>query len=133
MLETIGRWLHDGGGAQDVLDDLQLHAAMTSFFRHPTDHLPPAISSADEPSVQHGYSLVRDNLKAVSAAFTSQTLRPLMRMIPALEAAVDGVSSLAPVFNAEPPDLDKLDPAEFVSNLDAMALAAFRNVAQEVI
>ena len=132
MLETIGRWLHDGGGAQDALDDPQLHSAIMTFFRHPTDHSPPAMSPADEASVQHGFSLVKDNLVAVSAAFSTQTLRPLIRMLPALEGVTDVTSTLAPAFSAESPNVDALDPADLVSNLDAMALAAFRNVTQEV-
>ena len=131
VLETIGRWLHDGGGAQDALDDLQLYSAMRSFFRHPTDHLPPATANADDPSIQHGFSLVRDNLKGVISAFTAQTFRPIMRVVPALEAATDSTSALAPTFSADPPNVDQLDPAELVSNLDAMALCNLNERAAE--
>lgn len=131
VLETISRWIHDGGGAQDALDDPQLHSAMLSFFRHPTDHAAPVVAAADLSSVQHGFSLVNENLKAVFASFSAQTMRPIVRTISVYEAAADG-SSAASNAGPEPPDIDQLSPEALVNNLDSMAAAAFRNVTQEV-
>ena len=129
VLETINRWLHDGGGAQDALDDPQLHAAVTAFFRHPTDHLPPSVNSEDTAAIRHGYALVRDNLTAVYSSYTAQTQRPSVRLIPYLEASSE---SSASGFSTQPLDVDQMDPMELVDSLDVMAMAAFHNVTQEV-
>ncbi|KAJ3539493.1 hypothetical protein NM688_g6351 [Phlebia brevispora] len=130
VIETISRWIHDGGGAQDALDDFQLNAALLSFFRHPTEHSPPPVSVADTPSVQHGFALINDNLKAVFAAFTAQTSRPILRSIPVSDISTEASASIS-TSSSEPPDVDKLSPGDFIQNLDAMALATFRNVTQE--
>ena len=129
VLETISRWIHDGGGAQDALDDPQLHAAIAAFFRHPTDHLPPSVTSEDAPAIRHGFSLVRENLTAVYASFTAQTQRPTVRSIPYLEASFDSAVSS---FSTQPLDVDQMSPMELVDSLDVMAMAAFHNVTQEV-
>ena len=104
---------------------------MMSFFRHPTDHSPPVVSIDDTPSVQHGFTLINENLKAVFASFCMQTQRPVTRTVLFVESTTEGSSS-TPAFGSQPPDIDQVDPASLVDNLDAMVMAAFRNVTQEV-
>ena len=118
-------------GAQDALDDPQLHSAMLSFFRHPIDHSAPIASPDDAPSVQHGFALIKENLKAVFASFTAQTQRPIIRTISYAESGNDSGNATSN-FGSHPPDIDHVDPATLVDNLDAMVMAALRNVTQEV-
>ncbi len=127
VLETFNRWIHDGGGAQDALDDHQLLSSFISFFRHPTDHEPPEAIASDS-NVQAAFGIINDNRKAVYASFTAQTMRPTVRAVP---EPVSELSSSAS-FSHEPPDIDSIEPEELVGNLDAMAAATFRNVTQEV-
>ncbi|THG94626.1 hypothetical protein EW026_g6885 [Hermanssonia centrifuga] len=130
VLETINRWIHDGGGVQDALDDPHLYCSIMSFFRHPTDHSPPTgVSTANAPAIHHGFSLVNNNLKAVFTSFTAQTRRPIARTTPVLEPIAEASSDSE--FGSKPPDIDKISPEELVNNLDAMAYATFRNVGQE--
>lgn len=102
-----------------------------TFFRHPTEHSPPVVTPSDESNVQHGFALVKENLKAVFVAFTSQTSRPILRSIPACEVTTESPASTATA-GSELPNIDEISPEDLVQNLDAMALATFRNVTQEV-
>ncbi|KAI0090890.1 hypothetical protein BDY19DRAFT_887550 [Irpex rosettiformis] len=126
VLETINRWIHEGGGAQDALDDPQLLSSFISFFRHPTDHEPPEAVASDF-NVHAGFGTINDNRKAVYASFTAQIMRPTVRAVP------DPVteSSNPASYSSDPPDIDNIEPEELVGNLDAMAAATFRNVTQE--
>ncbi|KAF7797130.1 hypothetical protein EIP86_008322 [Pleurotus ostreatoroseus] len=130
VLETISRWIHDGGGSQDALDDPQLYSALMTFFRHPTEHSPPVVSPSDDTNVQHGFALINENLKAVFAAFISQTSRPILRSIPACDVSTESSANTA-ASGSELPNVDEVSPKDLVQNLDAMALATFRNVTQE--
>lgn len=129
VLETINRWIHDGAGAQDALDDSQLLASFTAFFRDSSDHAPPShLLNNNDSNVHGGFSLINDNRKAVYASFMAQTMRPIVR--PALEPVGD--SSTSASYGPEAPDIEKITAEELVGNLDAMAAATFRNVTQEV-
>lgn len=127
VLETMKRWILEGGGAQDALDDPQLHSSFISFLRHPTDHEPPDAVASDQ-NVQNGFRTINDSRTEVYASFTAQTMRPTVRAVP------DQVteSSTSASYNPDPPDIDHIEPEELVGNLDAMAAATFRNVTQEV-
>ena len=126
IFDTMTKWIGQGGGAQDALDDSALYAAMADFLKRPADHIP---DDADE-SVKHGLTLLGDMRKVLFAAFTAQTLRPLARL--ALVTDHKRSRSIVHAYGAEPPDIDKVTAEELVNNLDAMAGAAFRNVVQEV-
>jgi GTPase-activating protein BEM2 len=126
VLETMNRWIHEGGGAQDALDYPQLLSSFIAFFSHPTDHEPPEGLVSDY-NIQAGFSLINDNRKAVYASFTAQTMRPTVKAMP------DSINELTSTsFSPDPPDIDNIEVEELVGNLDAMAAAAFRNVTQEV-
>lgn len=129
VLETISRWIHEGGGAQDALDDPQLHASLMSFFNNPTEHTPSADASGDA-NVQRGFATINENRKAVLISFSLQTMRPITRNMSGSELFLD--PSPSPSFGPDPPDIDQIKPEALVSNIDAMAAAAFRNVTQEV-
>lgn len=130
VLETMSRWIHEGGGAQDALDDPQLYASFMTFFNSPTEHAPPT-EFADDAHVQRGFATINENRKAVLASFTLQTMRPISRNSMGSELYASE-SSTSPSFGSEPPDIDKTKPEELVNNIDAMAAATFRNVTQEV-
>lgn len=127
VLETLNRWIHDGGGAQDALDDPQLLSSFMTFFRHKPDHEPPALLAADA-NVQAGFTLINENRKAVQASFITQTMRPIVKAIPDPVVEVPSATSYGP----DAPDIDNIEPEELVGNMDAMAAATFRNVTQEV-
>ena len=129
VLETMSRWIHEGGGAQDALDDAQLHTSVLSFLSSPTEHAPPSELS-DEPQVQRAFATINENRKAVLQSFSLQTMRPLSRHVSASELYSE--SSQAPSFGSDAPDIDTITPEDLVSNFDAMAAAAFQNVTQEV-
>ncbi|KAI0689000.1 hypothetical protein BC835DRAFT_1371134 [Cytidiella melzeri] len=126
VLEAMNRWIHEGGGAQDALDDPQLLSAFMSFFSHPTDHEPPEGLTSD-PHVQAGFSLINDNRRAVRASFTAQSMRPIVRALP----DPTGESFPSASYDSDPPDVDSIEAEELVGNLDAMAAATFRNVTKE--
>lgn len=129
VLETISRWIHEGGGAQDTLDDPQLYASLLSFFNSPTEHAPPA-ESASDPQVQRGFATINENRKAVLISLSLQTLRPIARNVFGSEILLE--PSPSPSFGPEAPDIDQVKPEDLVNNIDAMAAAAFRNVTHEV-
>lgn len=126
-METVSKWLTIGGGAQDALDDTQLYSSLAVFLSQPIE----TSLSADESNAPHGLVVLEDTRKSLLALFQSQVKRPLTKAAPAPSAS----SSRSPStrsFGSEPPDIDSTDAETLVSNLDAMASAAFRNVVQEV-
>jgi GTPase-activating protein BEM2 len=132
VFETINRWIHDGGGAQDALDDAQLYASIISFLDSTTEHCPPS-ELADDSQVQRAFTTINENRKAVLQSFTHQTMRPLASNISTSELfPQSSQSSQPPSFGSDPPDIDTITAEELVSNFDAMAAAAFQNVTQEV-
>ncbi|KAI5119639.1 hypothetical protein M0805_009001 [Coniferiporia weirii] len=124
-IRTMSEWIHSGGGAQDALDDVELHSAIQSFLSQQSD-LPNSAAQPDEI-----LKLVKDcenERVSLLQTFTAQTMRPQMRHVP-----IRGSSSANTVhnFGIRPPRVEEMTPAELVNNLDAMASAAFRNVNQE--
>lgn len=132
VLESIRRWVQEGGGAQDALDDPQLYSAMLSFFNHPTEHGPPPGVNVPESLMPKTYDLLQENVRNVRASFLLYTMRPILRHHSPSEPVPEPQPSLALSFGVEPPDIDQIDPADLVANLDAMAAAAFRNLSSEV-
>lgn len=126
IFDTMTKWITQGGGAQDALDDPALYAAVLDFLKRPTEPIPDDA----EGSVKHGLTLLDDMRKVLLATFTAQTLRPLARTT--LVTDHKRSRSIVHAYGAEPPDIDKVTAEELVNNLDAMAGAAFRNVVQEV-
>ncbi|KAH8103500.1 hypothetical protein BXZ70DRAFT_925997 [Cristinia sonorae] len=126
VLEAISKWITTGGGAQDALDDSQLYTSLMSFLSQPAE-LPPVADDAVPPP--HGLSVLEDTRRNLLALFSAQQRRPLAKVIPPPSSS----SRSAPTksFGPDPPDIDQIDPETLVSNLDAMAAAAFRNVIQE--
>lgn len=128
VIRTLSEWMQIGSGAQDALDDLELHAAMQAFLSQQIDRDLPNASESPNALTQMLSSLENERL-ALLSDFTEHTLRPQMKHTPVRR------SSLANVvhnFGVRPPRLEEVSPAELVENLDAMASAAFRNVNQEV-
>ena len=122
----MNEWVNRGGGAQDILDDAQLHTSFLSFLDSRAEHeLPEATEEARQQIA------VLDQLRnTLRMTFFTQTLRP---------ARTDTLSDGASVvtgnhnFGSDVPNIDELDAEQLVDNLDAMASAALRNVSQEVL
>lgn len=131
VLEIMGEWVAQGGGAQDALDDAGLYDAFLAFLTQPTEHKPleSAASDADSEVCQalKALDLAR---KTLHMSFLSQTLRPIPRTPAAPESTPDGLGAIS--YGSDLPDIDQLDAEELVNNLNSMASATLRNVTQEV-
>ncbi|KAL5486267.1 BEM2 [Sanghuangporus weigelae] len=152
VIRLIADWIHVGGGAQDALDDIELHSAIQSFFvQHDAEKdLSKVVSRSEELS--RLYKEYEAERVALFDAFAAQTMRPQFRSIPvrgqtttttATISADDGdttnsattvtttATAVVHNFGIRTPKLEEITPSELVDNLDAMASAAFRNVNQE--
>ncbi|KZT03884.1 uncharacterized protein LAESUDRAFT_728564 [Laetiporus sulphureus 93-53] len=127
ILETMNEWINRGGGAQDVLDDLQLHSSFESFLAHCTEELWQHLLD-DDAHKQRSLGLLEQLKKTLDLTFRSQTMRPTP--VPSLQdSIIESTSSQS--FGLDAPDIDRIDAEELVNNLDAMASSTFRNVSQE--
>jgi len=131
VLVTIKEWLTIGGGAQDALDDPQLFSAIQAFFESSSE--PGTVS--EFPPVQHAFETFSEAKRSLQSVFVLQMKRPTIPH--GLQAQrsqrVKKSTRAKNVITRLPPDLDCMDPEEFVDNLDGMASAAFSNVTEEVI
>ncbi|EJD07051.1 uncharacterized protein FOMMEDRAFT_118141 [Fomitiporia mediterranea MF3/22] len=127
VIRVIAEWMHLGSGAQDALDDVELHAAMQSFLgQHAEKDLSNLVSQSDQLSqLLKSYEAERASLLNT---FVEQTMRPQSRSIPVRGQASD---NNVHNFGIRAPKLEDITPDELVDNLDAMAAAAFRNVNQD--
>lgn len=136
VLRTIGDWIHNGGGALDALDDIELFSAIKSFlsfkedreYDHPNDNSTPT-SVNESDGLASLWKDVESARAELLQTFTRQTMRPLIKHVP-VRSSLEG--NAAHGFGVRPPKVEELIPEDLVDNLDAMVAAAFRNVAQEV-
>ena len=130
VLDTLNEWINQGGGAQDALDDGALYEAILAFLTQPAER--KLLESAPESGSSAGQATraLEASRTALLASFRSQTLRPIPRAPPTPELTNDGVAIQS--YSSELPDIDQVAAEELVNNLNAMASATFRNVAQEV-
>ncbi|KZT72385.1 hypothetical protein DAEQUDRAFT_664500 [Daedalea quercina L-15889] len=124
VLETLNEWVNRGGGAQDILDDGQLHTSFLSFLNSRAEHELP---QPTEETCQQ-VSVLDQLRKTLHMSFLSQTLRPTCSDTLS-DSATGAIESLN--FGSEIPNIDELDAEQLVDNLDAMTSAALRNVNQE--
>ncbi|TFK45164.1 hypothetical protein BDQ12DRAFT_50569 [Crucibulum laeve] len=133
VLETMKEWITIGGGAQDILDDLQLYNAVRSFLTSESDHMVFKSENFEDESVRQAWATLTQAKSALHSAFLSQTMRPTIPRV--LHNARPNTTANGArtryVSTRDPPDLDRMDPEEFVDNLDGMACAAFSNVTEE--
>jgi hypothetical protein len=128
-MEVLGEWLRSGGGPQDILDDTALYLAFKSFLESSSDHSIPESQYRDNAEVIESWASLRDRVHALSALFSSQTLRPSIPKTLAQEER----TILAGAQNfVELPDFDRMTPGQLVNEFNTMATAAFRNVTEEV-
>ena len=126
---TIQEWLTIGGGAQDILDDVQLFNAIQSFLEIPND----MVKLDDNPAVEQAWESLVETKRSLKLTFVSQTMRPsISRGFHNLRSGNNRGARTRIVSTRDPPDLDRIYPEDFVDNLDGMAGAAFSNVTQEV-
>jgi GTPase-activating protein BEM2 len=83
----------------------------------------------DDAEVTESWTSLRDRIHALSAFFTSQTLRPSISKTPAHEERTTPAGALNFV---DLPDLDGMTPGGLVNEFNTMIAAAFRNVTEEV-
>lgn len=121
----MNEWVNRGGGAQDILDDAQLHTSFLSFLDSRAEHELPELTV----DARQQFSLLGQLRKTLRMTFFSQTLRPARA--DTLPDAVSGVAGTLN-FGFDIPNIDELNAEQLVDNLDAMASAALRNVSQEV-
>ncbi|KAG6901253.1 hypothetical protein C0995_014541 [Termitomyces sp. Mi166 len=134
VLDTIKEWLTFGGGAQDVLDDIQLFHALQSFLDSPANHVVYEAKNFTDPVVQQCKARLTEARESLLVVFNSQTKRPLTTRGPPIPRgpAITGNSARTRTLSMrEPPDIDRFDVQEFVDNLDGMACATFSNVTEE--
>ena len=133
VLVTMQEWLTIGGGAQDILDDVQLFNTIRSFLETETEQC--MVKSDDNPiALEQAWESFLETRRSLKLTFMSQTMRPTISR---------GFHNLRPqgssrgtrtrnITTRDPPDLDRMAPEDFVDNLEGMAGAAFSNVTQEV-
>ncbi|KAI0074864.1 hypothetical protein K474DRAFT_1499666 [Panus rudis PR-1116 ss-1] len=127
IFDTLTRWITQGNGAQDALDDSQLYNSMKTFLTDEHVHeLPEGVVKTD-----HAWALLEEQRCALLELFTTQTLRSSPSKSSGSSESSSRRRSHIHSFGSDPPNIDKIDPEELVSNLDAMASATFRNVVQE--
>ncbi|KDQ56347.1 hypothetical protein JAAARDRAFT_36524 [Jaapia argillacea MUCL 33604] len=129
LLETIKDWFESGGGAQDILDDLQLYTGMRSFLTGNAEQTQPQTAAFEDHSVLQAWHTLDEHRKSLVSLFLSQTMRPQTRPVPAPQPSSTGVG--ARHFTKDAPDVDNIDAQDFVDNLDSMAAAVFNNVSEE--
>jgi hypothetical protein len=141
VLVTIQEWLTIGGGAQDILDDVQLFNTVQSFLEIQTEQQQYMVKSDDNNPIvveQAWESLVEETKRSLRLTFMSQTMRPTIsrgfhnNLRPQGNNNNNRGARTRNISAREPPDLDRMAPEDFVDNLEGMAGAAFSNVTQEV-
>lgn len=130
ILDVISDWLRSGSGAQDILDETPLYNAVEAFLTSATEFTHQDPSQKENASVSQAYANLRETLANLTSQFLAQTMRPSLRPYLTQDGLITTTDSQN--FGSEPPDLDTIQPETLVNNLDAMAAAAFRNVAEEV-
>ena len=129
VIDVMGEWMFQGGGAQDVLDDVQLFNTVYSFLNTPSNHLLQS-SVLDEPKVHQAWDVLQQRRNSLASSFNSQTMRPASRDTSNVKLPISNLK--ARNLGKEPPDIDRISAEQLVENLDAMAAAAFSNVSEEV-
>ena len=129
VIDVMGEWIFQGGGAQDVLDDVQLFNTVSSFLRTPSNHLLQG-SALDDPKVHQAWDVLQQRRNSFASSFNSQTMRPTNRDVSNVKLPIGNPK--ARNLGKEPPDIDRISPEQLVENLDAMAAATFSNVSEEV-
>lgn len=117
-----------GGGAQDVLDDPQLFAAIQAFLESSSE---PIIS--EFLPVQNACESLSEAKRTLQSVFASVMQRPTALYKTHTQRGQVVRRRTKNVITRDLPDLDCMDPEQFVDNLDGMASAAFSNVTEEVI
>ncbi|VDC02682.1 unnamed protein product [Peniophora sp. CBMAI 1063] len=128
VVDVLLAWLHEGGGALDMLNDGALHAAVQAFVRNPPDVVSGSPGPAPTKAAAEAQIILQQRLAAFARAFRAQTLRPTDRAVHVVDVAVLQPS---PGSTPQPLTLDKASPEALVNTLDAMALAAMRQVTEE--
>jgi GTPase-activating protein BEM2 len=151
-LVTIQEWLTIGGGAQDILDDVQLFNTVQSFLETQTEQytmVKSSSSSSDDDdnnpiAVEQAWESLVETKRSLKLTFMSQTMRPTIsrgfhnlrhqgNTTTTTTTTNRGAAARTRNISArDPPDLDRMAPEDFVDNLEGMASAAFSNVTQEV-
>ncbi|KAH8827785.1 rho GTPase activating protein 22 [Flagelloscypha sp. PMI_526] len=134
VLDTMREWIVVGGGAQDLLDDHDLHTSVFAFLENPTDHQIQEQTTFQDPSVQQIWSSLHSSRMSLNATIIAQVSRPSRRQdrMGAPPRSPTSSTQRPKVHGQrEAPDIDHITPEDLVDNLDALAAAAFSNVTEE--
>lgn len=145
VLELLSDWLTTGGGAQDVLDEPQLHAALKSFLNTTADHVLFKTENFEEPDVAMAWVGLMNSKTVLQGVFDSQMRRPMgQKLLPGALRRGSGATITGLVGGStnggrmrgvgvrELPELDGMNPEDLVEMIDGMARAALSNVTEEV-
>ncbi|KAG8871240.1 rho GTPase-activating protein [Tulasnella sp. 331] len=113
VLATLRDWITVGGGIQDILDDPVLLRAFRSFLTESSEHDIPEIDKARQ-------SLFR--------TFQLVTSRPFVDT-PIMHSSGEPVTHTRR-FGVTSPDVDTLEAADLVEDLDSIAYTVFRGVTE---
>ncbi|KAJ7591782.1 rho GTPase activating protein 22 [Mycena floridula] len=133
VLETMKEWIAVGGGAQDILDDVQLAHAIQVFLDTSADHIIYGVVGSTDLSIQTAMRALEAGKQALRRVLESCTMRPPPLVHGPLPRALQTTneSRVRNLSAREPPDVDRVTADELVDNLDGMACAAFSNVTEE--
>ncbi|KAM6502914.1 rho GTPase activating protein 22 [Amanita muscaria] len=131
VLDAIREWLSIGGGAQDILDDAQLYCAIRTFLDNTMDHAVFESEHFADPMVQHAWDGLKESRQSLTSFLISQTMRPRLIRVPQVHHHMRAGARMKSHGGREPPDIDRIDPEEFVDIVDGMVAAAFSNVTEE--
>ena len=129
VINTMREWIHNGGGVQDALDDLELYKSLAAFLSQPPEHLIPESAQGQNDEVKHFLTNLNDARAELHQSFILHIRRPQMQMIPLRGQSIRGEGGKV---DSQPPDLTKISPEALVQNIDALASTFFRSVTQEV-
>ncbi|KAG8909517.1 rho GTPase-activating protein [Tulasnella sp. 417] len=113
VLSTLSYWFSVGGGAQDILDDLELYQSVQAFL------------TSDLRGTSPDVLTVRKSLLETFISLTSLPVREV-----ASPKEPNGTESSIHRFGSQPPPLDEVTPVDLVSNLDCIAQTVFRGVTE---
>lgn len=120
-------WIHNGGGIQDALDDLELYNVLAAFLSQPPEQISESIVGQND-EVKHSLSVLSNARAELHQSFMLLTRRPQMHAVP---LRGHSIKYKGEEISSQPPDITTTPPKLLIQNLDAIMSTAFRAVSQE--
>jgi hypothetical protein len=126
ILTVLSEWTTQGGGAQDLLDNVGICREVLHFLHNDEKHAVPECAS--ENSVDRpAWEEVQDLRKSLITSFERLLRRPSLSAF-----IVHGLGPSERAYGPHPPDIDDIDVEDLIGCLDAIGATAFRYVQPEV-